>query len=202
MEDDILGQVLGHIRLIRDDKLKLQKILDFILQEIYEEEQEPLPEIPEKFEKLLKPIAQSIDAGFMCYLNPETLNMEEIPKTLMDEPYAYEMISGINPEDEELKHEQRDECYVFEPLCSNESFEIMETFAKNIKDEKFSGQLFYALNHRKPFANFKWKIDNSPYRQDWFDFKQKWLEGYVRKVIWSEINKIEGIGGTEEIDEN
>lgn len=197
--NDVLDQVLGHIRLVRDDQEKLQKILDFILTEIYEEEQEPLYEIPEKFEKLLKPIAQAIDAGFMCYLNPETLDMEEIPITIMDDPYVYDRITGVKPENEEMKHESWHKCYVFEPLLSNESFEIMEDFAENMKDEKFRDQMFYALNHRKPFANFKQKIDNSKYRQDWFDFKQKWLEGYVRKVIWSEINKF---GEMEIINEN
>jgi hypothetical protein len=34
----------------------------------------------------------------------------------------------------------------------------MEAFASVIEDEKLQSKLFYALNHKKPFANFKWKI--------------------------------------------
>jgi hypothetical protein len=43
--------------------------------------------------------------------------------------------------------------------------------------------LDYALNNRKPFANFKYHIDNSDYRQDWFDFKKHYLEAYVKELL-------------------
>ena len=147
-------------------------------------------EIPPRFEKVIPGIAESIDAGQICYLNPETLEIEEIPKSLMDNPHEYKMMTGYGLEDEEMKHREWEECYVFEPLESPDSFKIMEAFADNMDDVKFKEELFYALNHRKPFANFKFKIDNSPYRQNWFDFKQKWHENHVKQIIWSEINRI------------
>ena len=188
--DEILNQVLAHIRLVRDDKEKLQKILDFILEEIYEEpDDEPL-EIPDRFEKILKPIAQSIDAGFICFLNPKTLEIEEVPQELINDPYEFKMMTGSGLEDFQLKYKSWDEYYEFEPLESHESFRIMEAFAERQDDEKFKNQLIYALNNRKPFANFKWKVDNSKYRQDWFDFKQQWLEDRVRELIWIELNKL------------
>jgi len=147
-------------------------------------------EIPNRFYDLLPKIADGIDAGLIIYLNPETLEMEEIPKSLMDNPHEFKLVTGYGIEDEELKHEGWDEYYKFEPLESHESFKIMESFADNMVDEKFRDQLYYALNHRKPFANFKWKIDNSQFRQDWFDFKQQWLENHVKQIIFSEINKL------------
>ena len=40
------------------------------------------------------------------------------------------------------------------------------------------------MNNRKPFANFKNIIDNSgEFRQQWFDFKQKQLEKYVKVLL-------------------
>ena len=180
----LLNKILPILHSVKDKEDKLRKILDFLNEEIYEEQEEEILEIPEEFEKLLKPIAGSIDAGMNCYLNPKSLEIEEVPALLVNDPHEYKMLTGFGTEDEELKHQNWDKCYVFEPLGSNESFRIMEAFAENMGDEKFREQLFYALNHRKPFANFKWKIDNSPYRQDWFDFKQKWLEGYVREELY------------------
>jgi hypothetical protein len=87
-------------------------------------------ELPEKFASCINPIAQSIDGGFTCYLNPETLEMEETPKSLIDDTHEFKMITGFDPENEQLKHESCDECYTFEPLDTHESFRIMESFAE------------------------------------------------------------------------
>ncbi len=178
--DDILNEVLAYIRLVRDDKQKLKKILDFILEEIYEKPEKVL-EIPEKYEKLLHPIAQAIDCGLICYLNLDTLEIEELPSLLITDRADFETQCG--EWEEEFKHQHWENHMSFEPLGSRESFRIMEGFAAQQSDAKFQEQLFYALNNRKPFASFKWKVDNSPYRQDWFDFKQQWLEGHIREDL-------------------
>lgn len=187
--NEILSQVLAHIRLVAEDKQKLQKILDFILEEIYEEPEEEALEIPERFEKLLNPIAQSIDCGQIVYINLDTLQTEEVTPD-MEDPEEFELNYGdcdwaTGPEFYKWENTIR-----FEPLDSHQSFEIMEAFAENMEDEKFREQLIYALNNRKPFANFKWKIDDSRYRQNWFDFKQERLENHVREIIWSKLNEI------------
>lgn len=146
-------------------------------------------ELPEKFAPIINPIAQSIDAGLICFLNPETLETEEIPKTLIDDPHEFELLTGYNPDDEELKHESWDECYTFEPLDSHESYEIMESFTENLEDEILREELFYALNNKSPFANFKHVIHNKGLSDNWFLFKMNWLEDYVKQIIYNEINK-------------
>jgi hypothetical protein len=152
---------------------------------------EPFEEydIPDRFHQLIPRIAQSIDAGFICYLDKETLELDEIPKSLLDDPLEFEMSTGIGMEDYEMKYQDWDRYFKFEPLESYDSFKIMEAFASVIEDEKLQSKLFYALNHKKPFANFKWKIDNSLHRQNWFDFKQEWLEGHIKKEIYCELNE-------------
>jgi hypothetical protein len=154
-------------------------------------------ELPEKFADIVNPIARAIDAGFICYLNPETMEMEEIPTLLMDDPQEFEMTTGFALEEEELNHEKWDTCYVFEPLDSSESFEIMERFAQRLEDEIMQEELFYVLTHRKPFANFNALIDNSEYSESWFLFKMNWLKDHVRSKIDAEIHKT-----PEKSDEN
>ena len=44
-------------------------------------------------------------------------------------------------------------------------------------------KLVSALFHSHPFARFKAVIDSCPYRQEWFAYKQKCLEAYVRDEI-------------------
>ncbi len=185
---DILAEVLGYIRQISDDKKKLQKILDFILEEIYEAPKEEQLKIPEDFKKLLKPIAESIDCGQIVYINLDTLQIEEVFPD-MENLEEFELNYSDCDWATEPEFYNWENTIRFEKPDSNESYKIMEAFAESMEDEKFREQLFYALNNRKPFANFKWEIDNSSYRQNWFDFKQRWLENYVKEKIWAELNE-------------
>lgn len=59
----------------------------------------------------------------------------------------------------------------------------MENFANQLNDGLFKDQLLEALSKRKPFRHFKHLIDQSEFRQHWFDFKQKELEKHVEKQI-------------------
>ena len=122
-------------------------------------------EIPYRFYSVIPEIADSMNAGFICYLNPETLEVEDIPKSMVDDPEEFEMTTGVSIEDEELLHLEWDRCFVFEPLNSDESLRIMEEFADEMEDERFQEKLFYALNHRKPFARFKALLKSSKYRK-------------------------------------
>jgi len=146
-------------------------------------------EIPHRFYSVLPKIAESIDAGLICFLNPDTLEIEEIPKSQMDDPQEFGLKSGNKMKDLELMHERWDEYYEIEPLESHESFKIMVAFTEDMENDKFRDKLIHALNHQKPFANFKWKIDNSPHKQDWFDFRQQWLEEHVKKIICIKISE-------------
>lgn len=66
---------------------------------------------------------------------------------------------------------------------SLESFKIVERFVEQITDKKLKMELENVLANKKPFQNFKHSIDNSDYRQKWFDFKQRELEKIVEKKL-------------------
>ena len=71
----------------------------------------------------------------------------------------------------------------FEVLESFESFKIMERFSEQMTDEKFKFKLRDILEKKKPFQNFKNTIDQSGFRQEWFDFKQNELEKIVESQL-------------------
>ena len=188
-KDKLLDEILQYLRVMQEDEAKLQQILQFIKDEVYEEpEAEP---IPEKYRKVVAKIAESIDAGEVCYLNPDTLELEEIYKEFLVDPEEYESMTGESYESLGLKHDEWDNCFTFEPLDSHDSFRIMEGFTEKMEDQKFQNQLINALNRRKPFANFKFLIDNSDYRQDWFDFKNQWLREYVWEQLERELRYLQ-----------
>ena len=65
----------------------------------------------------------------------------------------------------------------------------MEHFVdKVIPNGSFQNKLINTLNRRKPFANFRYIIDDSEYLQGWYDFKQNYLEEHVYEIF-----QIEGI---------
>lgn len=178
--EKLLDQVLAILSLVKDDKEKLQKLLDFMEREIYEEEDETV-RIPEKYQRIVRQIAENLDCGLTCYLNPETLEIEDLPKDL-DDPEEYELMTG-EPYDEMFKHQQWDKCIIVEPPESRESFKIMERFVDEVDDNSLRNRLIDALNKRRPFANFKQLAETSRFRQAWFDFKQQQLEA----MVWDEL---------------
>ncbi len=52
----------------------------------------------------------------------------------------------------------------------------MEQFAEKVEDKIFANKLFYALENRHPFANFNKIVENSYYREKWFNFRTKQIE--------------------------
>ena len=133
--------------------------------------------------KIIKEIAEDIDCGMICFINTDTLETEKVPQTFFEDPEEYEMMTGMTVEEMGLKYLDWENYISVEPLESYVSFKIMEDFVKTITDEILQNKLIDALNRRKPFANFKSIIDDSDFRQDWFDFKQQQSEEHVSKIL-------------------
>jgi len=182
----LLNEILPILHSVKEDKEKLQKILDFLLEEIYTEPEEEEIEIPEKYKKLVHDVAENIDCGLVCFINPETLEVEEIPKGMLDGFSDFSLNSELDDEeDDEQKflHEDWESCISVEPRESNESFKIIEKFVDEVNDKNLKNKLVNALNNRRPFANFKNIVESSNYRNEWFAFKQKQLE----ILVWEEL---------------
>jgi len=189
---ELLDNILGILYQAKEDKEKLEQIYDFLVEEIYVEEDKK-KEIPEKHKKLVKSIAQSIDAGLVCYINTQTMEVVEIFKELFDtydldfdeEDDEFEIDDVAKSLKEDLnKIEGWESKIVMEPLESHESFKIMESFiGKTIPEGNFQNKLIGAINRKRPFANFRNLIDDSDYLQDWYDFKQNYLEEHVYEMF-------------------
>ena len=206
----LLDQVLGIINCVKDNDEKLQQILDYLACEIIEEADEeesencnPIDELPEKYKSIVNEIAQYIDMGMLCFLNPETDELDFIPQEIY-----YDANYDDDPEKvkkelidlhgwEVIKFLDWENPIGFEPLHSSESFRIMEKFAQQLsEDEPIRSRLFKALRNRKPFANFGRIIDDSDFREDWFEFKQQWLDNLVARDLLVELENRK-----EDIDE-
>ncbi len=182
---ELMDNILYALRTVMDDREKLQKVYDFMQEEIIDKYEswtslleDKLP-INEQAYALVKEVAESIDAGFVCYINKQTREIYTLPKNLNDELFE---------EDEEFEElmgtvNSWESVEVVEPLPSHESFEIMDAFAEYVPDTNFSIQLKDVLRRKKPFRGFKDMVDDSPMRDTWFHFKEKYLEKYVYELL-------------------
>lgn len=183
-QEKLLNEILAVLQTVKEDKTKLEKIHQFMFDEIYEEPEEE--EIPEKYKKIIAGIADALTAGFQCFLNPDTLEWEDMPVELLEDTFT----AGLDEKDMiPMKHTEWNRCITIEPMHSREDFQIMADFTDDIDDQNLKDQVINALNRRKPFANFKNIIDVSEYRQKWFDFRQKQYEYYVWNEIKYELEK-------------
>ena len=151
-------------------------------------------------EGLIAKIADSINADFICYVNPETGELEEMMnnEALADygiywEEEEEENDSAFEPDwQKEMREDTKAQMaridswkhrVIIEKPDSHESFRFMEDFVEEIIPENKQEIWWKALRWKKPFANFNDLVHNSEYREKWFAFKQGKLEEYVRKEL-------------------
>ncbi|MEQ9220757.1 MAG: hypothetical protein RLO17_22075 [Cyclobacteriaceae bacterium] len=118
----LMDEVLAMLSTIRDDKHKLTILHEFMMDSIYEEPEKE--EIPDRYKKTIQNMADSLLAGFICFFNPDTLEVEDIPKDLLEDPEEYELITGETWESEERKHEDWEKSIEIAPLDSLRSWNI------------------------------------------------------------------------------
>lgn len=187
-KEQALNRILQILHSVKEDETKLLQILDFLEDEIDETDIEI--EIPERYNDVVKVIATTIGGNMVCYLNLDTLEMEEMPREWADEPWNIESLTGMSIEEMNYQYSKWENSIEFEPLNSTEQFRVMERFATQFDDAKIVSRLKGILSDRKPFANLNAFIHNSPCRQKWFDFKQEQLEFYVKEELMAKLTSV------------
>ncbi|HBH47911.1 MAG TPA: hypothetical protein DDX98_04695 [Bacteroidales bacterium] len=130
---------------------------------------------------IIKQIAQELDCGFDCYYNSKTDEIVAIPSfaQFSDEEDFKEVFS----ESLEKVEKHKTDFIKLETLESFESFKIMESFVEQLSDQNLKSELENILANKKPFKNFKHKVDHSEFRQIWFEFKISALEKIVENQL-------------------
>jgi len=129
----------------------------------------------------IKEIAEQLDFGFRCFWNQTNNELVFIPD-LVKHP---EMDDEFYQDDIEKVDNNFSDYVEIKPMESYEAFQIMTGFIDGLQySNKLKSKLTFALTKKKPFREFKFTIDNSgPFRQQWFDFKDKKLKEWVCKKI-------------------
>lgn len=151
----------------------------------------------------IKSIAGDLQCGMMVYYNTDTGEINNILNTeknsFGDNDFWYKEIRKIKKTWKNY--------VVFEEIETHESFRIMEDFAHSVDNNRLRDSLLDILQMKKPFANFKWKIDSSgKYREQWFAFRDQryfdWVKQQIAIFNRSEDNDdIDDIDDTDDTDE-
>jgi len=130
---------------------------------------------------IIREIAENLSCGFDCYLDPKTQEVVTIPNlsNIADE----EEFKEAYKDDLKLIKSRKSDFLKLEVLDSFESFKIMERFVVQLTDTNFQSELDHILEMKRPFQNFKHAVENSDFRQSWFDFKQDQLEQIVETQL-------------------
>ena len=129
---------------------------------------------------IVKEIAEQLDCGFRAFIHKTSGQLLFVP----DENCLTEIeLDPWNEELEELENNFTD-YHEIDKWTSSEAFETMSEFADQLTDKDLQSRLFDALRKKKPFKEFKFVIDNSgDFRQQWFDFKNKWQQDFVTRQL-------------------
>ena len=151
-------------------------------------------------DEIIKEIAESVDLGFTCYVNPETGDMEtmmenndlgfdlyldenEIDEKVIENEPGWQKEVRIEIKEQMARIDSWKHCVVIQKPDSRVAFRFMEGFVEEIIPEKNKEMYWNALNWKKPFSNFNNLVHNSDYREEWFQFKLEKLIEYVREEL-------------------
>ncbi len=132
-------------------------------------------------QNIVKNIAQELDCGFDCYFNIKTEEIITIPSI----PFTFDLEDFKNAFEKDFERIENNKLdfIKFNSLESYESFKIMGLFVEQLPDQNLKADLKKALENKKPFQNFKNKVDQSDFRQNWFEFKQKEIEKRIETEL-------------------
>ena len=142
------------------------------------------------FSRLIAEIAGTIDCGLEVYYNIQTFESHSIP---VNEDYMCDFDNTFQEEVEAIEAQKEDLLH-FEPLESHESFSMMESFAAQIKNDRYKRILVKALSQKSPFANFKYEIQDLGIQEQWYAFKKQYLEDHIKKAFELELEYMEDTG--------
>lgn len=123
----------------------------------------------------IKRIVDDLGIGMKCYVDVRNNEIKIFP----DFGNAY---FDIEAWEEEKKDWDLNEDYYQEirPLPASEAYRVMEKFANQLESGLVQDELMNCLNRRKPFQHFKYAVEASDYREQWFEFRNQehfdWVE--------------------------
>ena len=130
-------------------------------------------------EKEIKQLAEELDCGLEIHINLDDNTIKALP--------SQEDIENNGMHDDWANDIAEVESWknsiTLEPLESWENYKFMEDFIETLSDHQMQAKLEIALGKRRPFAHFKAIVENSEYRQLWFEYhNERYLQAIIKNL--------------------
>ena len=149
-------------------------------------------ELPSEFDDVIIEISDAIENGFVCYLNPDTMELEQVADEGIGIPESEYAEQNDDMIDEfGMSFTQWDTYVKFEPFSGNDLLIIMEKFINLLNDKHLKSQLENMEDRPQFIEDFDGIMERTGRLEEWNEFKRDEIEYYVRnKLVSSLRNKI------------
>ena len=131
-------------------------------------------------EEIIKEIAQTINTGEVVFFNLET---QEILSYPAPEDSGYNEFDYLAEEVLAITDANPDAYVRFDPPDTRTSYQIMAAFAETVVNEQLKALLLDTLKSKKPFRNFRNAVETEGIEDDWYDYKDAFLQMGVRDKL-------------------
>ncbi len=131
-------------------------------------------------EEIIQEIAELNDSGEIVFFHRETHEILSYPAP---EPSGYNEFDYLAEEVHAITDANPELYLRFDPPDTRTSYSIMLGFAESVSNEALKAVLLDALQSKKPFRNFRNAIQTEDVEDDWYDYKDAFLEMSVRDKL-------------------
>ncbi len=178
---------------IKNDKNKLLRVLNFLENEIIEKnEDKDECEVVRDYQPLITEIIESVENGFTVYLNPETMQIDQVEESTIFDMEEFEEQNDDLLDEYEMDYMRWDNYIKFEPFTPDDYNMLMEDFIHSLDDISLANELEDILSIEESYDEFYKIINTSDInREKWENFKKKTLENNVRSQLLGELKDLE-----------
>jgi len=190
MNENIYTDILDKLSRIKDDKEKLTDVLYYLeaseLNNINLDDNSG-DELSYEYQSIVNQITDALYNGFVCYLNPETLEIEQAS----GEGYYGYVGAEISEQNDDmidefgLSYPQWDSYVRFEPFNRTDLVNRMQRFLDKLRIDKSDSLFDDDVDEEGIIAKFYNFIERNGYLEEWNSFKRDEIESYVRNNLVS-----------------
>lgn len=158
-------------------------------QELEELDRKNSYEIPYKYISIVNQITEAVYNGFICFLNPETLEFEQASCKGYYEFVGSEFdeLNDDMIDEQGLTYTEWDNYIRFEPFNRNDSLDRIEKFVDYLKNKDLKAQLENLTDKEELYRNFKGIMERTGLLGTWNSFRRKEIENYVKNNLISNL---------------
>lgn len=146
-------------------------------------------EVPHRYKSIVGQITEAVYNGFICFLNPETLEFEQASCKGYYEFVGSE-VDELNDDmiDEQgLTYTEWDSYIRFEPFGRNDSLDRIEKFVDGLNNNELKLQLENLTDKEELYRSFRGIMERTGLLEAWNSFRRKEIENYVKNKLISNL---------------